>query len=628
MKLLQLLTATSNTIDESIQQVYQTMQIVAEIEKFGEFFNDMREAWVGGIADFGDPQAAIQMQQHPQYDVYREALNRAVTEYLGDPFVAYRLMSRDQIEEWQSGADMSAIAVSTELSIAKAFRKLASNRGRDDLRVVQLSVPADAVIMLGHSGEHELVVDANYISAHEIQFLNEGVKRYSYWDMIEHYGLEEEAATMNDLALPWLNDNRPGKISSMARKPGYRLLSQLRLFMKLAGHRNYSNKVVTPKQFEAALNKPIQLWRGGGGEYDPDYATTRSWSSFTADERRVKTFSQYDGTYGTNMPGQRLSTRDADDSWEVALTLPLKDILLYLPNGYDEEVIVSNKNAKHAQRESRLTEAMLLELQEIGDPSRMTSKELKNQLEDAGWAKVDDGDTAYSNVYGKEGSPWVVKILKVMRRGSASTRFQCAMQWYRYCLKNWQNNPHLPRIPFVKTLIEGSRDVRSYVVMLERLEEFYVDHYEWRREDPLDNAIMFSVMAAVAGLYEFNWMDDEDVQKVFPTLLRILSEEDLMSLVSSIQQHAWIDETLEPGSDEWFASFSKALLQHGGFSEIGKMMEKGIAVGVERGNLMAIAMEQIHKAGEDNGCEIDLHIGNVMVRPSTNELVITDPVQG
>lgn len=165
----------SGIIGESIQGVYHTMQIVTEIEKLDSFFSDMREAWVGGIADFGDPQAAINMRQHPQYDVYHDALSRAVTDNLGDPFVAYRLMSEDQIEEWQSGADMPAIAVSTELSIAKAFRNLAANRGRDDLQVVALSVPADAVIMLGHSGEHELVVDANWISAHEVKFLNESM---------------------------------------------------------------------------------------------------------------------------------------------------------------------------------------------------------------------------------------------------------------------------------------------------------------------------------------------------------------------------------------------------------------------------------------------------------------------
>ncbi len=173
-------------------------------------------------------------------------------------------------------------------------------------------------------------------------------RRYSFWDMVDHYDLKDEASTINDLALPWINDNRPGKISSMARNPKYRLVSHLKLFMKMKGQRNFAEKFTTPKQFEAALNQPVQLWRGGGGEYDPDYPTTRSWTSFTADERQLKTFSQYDGTYATSgLPGQRLAQRS--DSWEVALTLPLKDTLLYLPNGYDDEVIVSNKDAKNAQ---------------------------------------------------------------------------------------------------------------------------------------------------------------------------------------------------------------------------------------------------------------------------------------
>jgi len=160
-------------LGESVEQVYQMMQVTAEVHGWDKFFHDMRKAWVGGIADFGDPQAAINIRHHPEYEGYREALTKAVGEYLGDPFVAYRLMAEDQIEEWQSGADMPAIAVTTELSVAVAFRKLAANRGRDDLRVVQLSVPAEAVIMMGHSGEHELVVDANYISANEVQFLGE-----------------------------------------------------------------------------------------------------------------------------------------------------------------------------------------------------------------------------------------------------------------------------------------------------------------------------------------------------------------------------------------------------------------------------------------------------------------------
>ena len=41
-----------------------------------------------------------------------------------------------------------------------------------------------------------------------------------------------------------------------------------------------------------------------------------------------------------------------------------------------------------------LLERRLDELQEIGDPSQMTAMELRNQLEDAGWAKIDEGNTS------------------------------------------------------------------------------------------------------------------------------------------------------------------------------------------------------------------------------------------
>lgn len=160
-------------VTESVHQVYDTMEVLSQMQKWDEFFHEMRDAWVGGIADFGQPQAAINIQGHPDYDKYRAALSDAVTKYLGDPFVGYRLMAEDQIEEWQSGADMPAMAVSIDKRVAQAFRKFASNQGRDDLRMVQLSVPADAIIMLGHDGEQELVVDPNWISANEVQVVQE-----------------------------------------------------------------------------------------------------------------------------------------------------------------------------------------------------------------------------------------------------------------------------------------------------------------------------------------------------------------------------------------------------------------------------------------------------------------------
>jgi hypothetical protein len=170
MKLLELL---NRKVTESIGEVYTTMGVQSQMQGWDEYFEEMRSEWVGGVGDFGNPEAAIAIQRHPEYYEYHDQLTQAVREYLGDPFVAYRLMARDQIEEWQSGADMPASSVSTEKRVALSFRKFAGNSGRDDLVLVALPVPAEAVVMLGHSGEQELVIDPNQVSAHEVEVLSE-----------------------------------------------------------------------------------------------------------------------------------------------------------------------------------------------------------------------------------------------------------------------------------------------------------------------------------------------------------------------------------------------------------------------------------------------------------------------
>ena len=117
-------------VTESLQQVYDTLEVISQMQNWDEFFHEMRDAWVGGIADFGQPQAAINIRAHPQYETYHAALADAVEKYIGDPFAAYRLMAEDQIAEWESGADMPAVAVSLDKRVAQAFRKFADNRGR------------------------------------------------------------------------------------------------------------------------------------------------------------------------------------------------------------------------------------------------------------------------------------------------------------------------------------------------------------------------------------------------------------------------------------------------------------------------------------------------------------------
>lgn len=168
--------------------------------------------------------------------------------------------------------------------------------------------------------------------------------KMSFWGLAEHFGVEKTASDMNDATLPWINNNSRSRMDKLVGNKKMRLASKLKLFMTLKGHGNYGTPVATPAEFEQALREPVTLWRGGGGVYDPA-RYQGPWTSFTAKEGRAETFSKYDGTYATR--AFRLPLRD--QYWIVKLTIPLDDILMYLPHGSDEEVIISTEDAKKAE---------------------------------------------------------------------------------------------------------------------------------------------------------------------------------------------------------------------------------------------------------------------------------------
>jgi hypothetical protein len=389
-----------------------------------------------------------------------------------------------------------------------------------------------------------------------------------------------------------------------------------------------SKPATTVEHFEAALNQPIPLWRGGGGDYDPEFRNPRAWVSFTADERRVKTFSHYDGTHGGSTPGTRLQVRR--DNWEIKLDLPLKDILLYLEGGGDSEVIVSKKDAKRAQMESRLTESLLMELQDIGDPSQMTSQELTDQLYENGWEPIGDVDSAFSDVYGKSGSPWVVKVLRSPQHAHDND-FTCAMKWYRYCLNNWQSNPHLPRIPFVKTLREtserGMQSYLSYVVMIELLEDFDGFEFEWRRDDPIENAVLWSIMARIVGLHG-NWANEQQTTEAVSTILSMMPEHLVRRYYDEFKLDQEYINQNEFGSDGWYRSLAEIIVGREEYMTMDQISFDGLMLAAAKGHQLAQTYKQVTEMSRKGACELDLHSGNVMIRSSTGELVITDPVQG
>lgn len=176
--------------------------------------------------------------------------------------------------------------------------------------------------------------------------------RLSMNDLIDELGLRPFKDRFHDFTLPWLNDTRPGCIQRAIKVPEFRMLSKLMFWHQYIvgdGQRygrfsSYATPVGTVADFEHALSTPITIWRAGGGTYNPDLYR-RGWVSFTANERRIETFSKYHATYATR--AWKLPERKGL-WWVIELTLPLDDILLFLPHGQDDEVIISRKDAKRA----------------------------------------------------------------------------------------------------------------------------------------------------------------------------------------------------------------------------------------------------------------------------------------
>jgi hypothetical protein len=171
----------------------------------------------------------------------------------------------------------------------------------------------------------------------------------SIWDLLNHYKAEEARLRFHDAVLPWINRNAVTCINRASRNRKFQTSSRIVFFAnEIMKVQNWATPFATPEMFEAALDTPIKLWRGGGGVYDPQHIDrqNRDWVSFTARRDRCATFTTYDGTHATR--GYVLPKRKGA-WWIVELTLPLRDILLYLDGGNDDEVIVSKTMAAQAR---------------------------------------------------------------------------------------------------------------------------------------------------------------------------------------------------------------------------------------------------------------------------------------
>lgn len=127
------------------------------------------ENWAGGLADFGDPQAAIDIQAMDGYFDYRGTLEDKLREKLGDEFNMYRSIHPDALEAWKNGEDMSPMGFTTDRKFAENWKNFAGNEGKPEGVIIRVRAKPEDVVMRGKLEENELVLDGNAISYSDIE---------------------------------------------------------------------------------------------------------------------------------------------------------------------------------------------------------------------------------------------------------------------------------------------------------------------------------------------------------------------------------------------------------------------------------------------------------------------------
>ena len=127
------------------------------------------ENWRGGIANFGDPQAAIDVQSMRGYFDYRSHLEEAARANLGEEFPVYRLMHEDELEEWKGGSDINPIGVTFNPAFAENFQKFAGHRPGASRVVARIMATPASIVMRGAREEEEIVINPNEISGQSVE---------------------------------------------------------------------------------------------------------------------------------------------------------------------------------------------------------------------------------------------------------------------------------------------------------------------------------------------------------------------------------------------------------------------------------------------------------------------------
>lgn len=137
---------------------------------FPAMFLEAESEWAGGVADFGDPEAANIIQRFPGYFDYRGAIEDWLRENLGDTIQVFRGIAAGKLEDWLHNGPQGLESVTLNRRLAENWKNFAPLRGRD-MRVIRIMIDPSWVVMRGKEEEDELVVDFDNVQPADIEVL-------------------------------------------------------------------------------------------------------------------------------------------------------------------------------------------------------------------------------------------------------------------------------------------------------------------------------------------------------------------------------------------------------------------------------------------------------------------------
>jgi hypothetical protein len=142
------------------------------------------EAWIGGVADFGDRAAARDIQEMPGYIDYQDSIANLARQHLAqnsrNQFYVYRYGNLGLKDEVLLNEEYDALdpkATTLSINFAKKFKHFA---GFDEdldpdanMGWMRIAIYPETIVMVGKPGENELVIDPNSLTVDDIEIIDE-----------------------------------------------------------------------------------------------------------------------------------------------------------------------------------------------------------------------------------------------------------------------------------------------------------------------------------------------------------------------------------------------------------------------------------------------------------------------